>query len=134
MINKKGFTLIEVVLSLALIGIVITLIISPIIFSYNNFETQYEKSHIISTARTAMDYLTREIRKASTVDVDNNTIIIDSHVYKLEDRVLLKEDQKVVEGIDGLIVTKNNSTVNIEITIKYSNEKEYKLSSQINIR
>lgn len=132
--NKEGFTLIELVIVLALIGIVLSMIFSPIIFSFKNFDTQNEKSNTISNARATMDYLTRAIRKADTVEVVDGNLSIDSKMYKLEDRILFKEAKKVMEGIDELNINKVDKTINIEIVIKNSKGENYKLSSIINIR
>lgn len=132
--NKRGFTLIELVIVLALLGIVLSMIFSPIIFSFKNFDIQNEKANIISDARATMDYLTRAIRKADTVEVVDGNLSMDSKMYKLEDRILFKEAKKVMEGIDELNINKVDKTINIEIVIKNSKGENYKLSSIINIR
>lgn len=132
--SVRGFTLIELVIVLGLIGIVLSMIFSPIIFSYKNFNIENERINIISDARTTMDYLTRQIRKSNEVDIINNNMIIDSSTYKLQDRTLFKDDKKVIEGIDELNITKVDKTINIEIIIKDSSGKDYRLSSIINIR
>lgn len=132
--SVRGFTLIELVIVLGLIGIVLSMIFSPIIFSYKNFNIQNQRINIISDARTTMDYLTRQIRKSNEVDIINNNMIIDSSTYKLQDRTLFKDDKKVIEGIDELNITKVDETINIEIIIKDSSGKDYRLSSIINIR
>lgn len=106
--NKKGFTLLELVLVLALLGIVLSMIFSPIIFSFKNFDIQNEKANVISTARTTMDYLNREIRKSDEVkltddSLNNDCILnidcslsekyilnIDSDEYKIDNRILKK--------------------------------------------
>lgn len=132
--NKRGFTLIELVIVLALLGIVLSMIFSPIIFSFKNFDIQNEKANIISDARATMDYLTRAIRKADTVEVVDGNLSVDSKMYKLEDRILFKEAKKVMEGIDELNINKVDKTINIEIVIKNSKGENYKLSSIINIR
>jgi len=132
--NKRGFTLIELVIVLALLGIVLSMIFSLIIFSFKNFDIQNEKANIISDARATMDYLTRAIRKADTVEVVDGNLSMDSKMYKLEDRILFKEAKKVMEGIDELNINKVDKTINIEIVIKNSKGENYKLSSIINIR
>lgn len=132
--NKRGFTLIELVIVLALLGIVLSMIFSPIIFSFKNFDIQNEKANIISDARATMDYLTRAIRKADTVEVVDGNLSMDSKMYKLEERILFKEAKKVMEGIDELNINKVDKTINIEIVIKNSKGENYKLSSIINIR
>lgn len=132
--NERGITLIELVIVLALLGVVVSMMVSPIVFTYNNFNNQNERTNIISNARETMDYLTREIRKSNAVDIVGNEIIINSSVYRLEDRVLYKDDKKIIEGIDELNINKTDNAINIEIVIKDSGGKDHILSSTINIR
>lgn len=132
--NERGITLIELVIVLALLGVVVSMMVSPIVFTYNNFNNQNERTNIISNARETMDYLTREIRKSNAVDIVDNKIIINASVYRLEDRILYKDDKKIIEGIDELNINKTDNAINIEIVIKDSGGKDHILSSTINIR
>ena len=131
MVNKKGFTLIELLLVLVLIGIALSIIFSPIVFSFKSFDTQNEKANVISDARTIMDYLTREIRKADMdkVEVVDGSLVIDLKKYGLKDGILYKDDKKVIEGIDNIIMEKHSEKITIEIIIE-----AYKLSSDVNLR
>lgn len=137
--NKRAFTLIELILVIALIGIVLSMIFSPIIFSFKNFNNQSEKANVISDARATMDFLTREIRKADpeTVDVDDGSLKIGSEHYELEDKILYKREKKnekknekkVIEGIDNISIKIDADKITIEITIE-----DYELSSEIYLR
>lgn len=134
--NRKGFTLIELVITLAILGIVVPIIFSPIIFSLNNFNSQNEKAEIISDAQAAMDYLTREIRKSKTVDVVGNTIETDRGTYKLENRKLM-QGSKVISGkldIEALTITKNAQEITMVIKIKDSKGENEEFSSTIYVR
>lgn len=132
--NQKGFTLIELLIVIALLGMVLLIIFQPITFAFKNFDIQNQRVNTISDARAAMDYLTREIRKGNIVEVVDAHLTIDSKVYKLENRILLKDDMKVVEGIDEFNIQKNDKEINIEIIVYDSRGKDYKLSSDINLR
>lgn len=136
--NKKGFTLIELVITLAILGIVLPVIFSPVFFSFKNFDTQNEKTNIISDTRAVMDYLTREIRKSDQVTVDDNKITItigtDLVIYE-EDNGDLKKDGKVInEGIGELTIKKSDQKIEIKILARDSKNKEHSLSSIIYIR
>jgi prepilin-type N-terminal cleavage/methylation domain-containing protein len=135
--DNRGVALVELLVVLGLIGIVLSLILLPIIFSYNSFEIQDERANIVSDARETMDYLTRQIRKTNHVEVvDDNTIIMDSIVYKLDNGIIYKGDTEVIKGIDELLIKtdENGRTISIEIAIKDSKGQYYRLSSNTNIR
>ena len=144
--NNRGITLIELIIVIALIGIVLSIVFSPITFSFRNFNAQNEKTAITSRARAAMDYLTREIRKSDIVEINDNVITVNlddnENKYKLENKILFKNDKKIIDGIDGLNISPDidpdidpdNITINIKITIKDSKGKDHTLSSDINIR
>mgnify|MGYP000874519452 CR=1 FL=1 len=132
--KNRGFSLIELVMVVALIGIFIAVIFSPIGFSLRNFKAQNEKANIISDRRALMDYLTREIRRSEVVDIIDDTLIIDSRVYRIEEGIFLKDDERIMDGIDGWIIDRIGETINIEIKSIDSKGKEYSISSSINIR
>lgn len=132
--NKKGFTLIELLLVLGLLGIVIAMIFSPFIISSRTFDSQNEKTDIISESRYAMDYLGREIRKADIVEVIDNTLILDGESYKLEAGSLMKADKVIARGIDRIDIDKKDDKLEIEISVRDKKNKEHILSSTIYIR
>lgn len=137
--NKEGFTLIELILVLALMGIVLSILFLPIISSFKNFNSQNEKANIISDSRSLMDYLTREIRKADpeTVKIDDGSLKIDKKgslmiglkSYELESGILSKDGVKVREGINDIIIQRVAEKIIMKITIE-----DYELSSEINLR
>lgn len=130
--NRRGFTLIELILTISLIGIVISLIFSLISYTQNNFNNQKVKSDNISNARYAMDYLTREIRKSHEISIKDNIITIDGDIYKIKNRQFFKNDKAIINGIDeiiyndGIIYNKIDNKIKIVISIG-----DYKLSSTI---
>ena len=107
--NKKGLTLIELVIVLALIGILSSLLFFPILFSFDNFEKQSNTVNEISTARSTMELLTKEIRKSEKIEVEGNALI-------------------------QLNFTKIGETVTIQVIIKKANGQDYELSSIVNLR
>ncbi|MGI6731033.1 MAG: PilW family protein [Anaerovoracaceae bacterium] len=139
--NNKGFTLIEVIVSMILVGIVVSVIFMPINFSFLNHGSLHEKAYIMSDTRYAMDYLTRQIRQSSQVEVTGNKIRTDSGVYGQEEGSLVKYNHKdddrgeiVAEGIDQLTINKEGNEIIITIGAKDSKGKAYGLSSTIIIR
>jgi hypothetical protein len=105
------------------------------LFSFQNFETQNEKANITSNLRATMDHLTRQIRKADTVEVvDNSTINVDSMIYTIDGRNLTKDGNVVIEGIDKLFINENGEGITIQVVIIDKKGEEHSLSSTINIR
>ena len=132
--NKKGLTLIELVIVLALIGILSSLLFFPILFSFDNFEKQSNTVNEISTARSTMELLTKEIRKSDKIEVEGNALVLDTVVYKLDDKALKKNGQLLFGGIEQLNFTKSGETVTIQVIIKKANGQDYELSSIVNLR
>lgn len=127
--NKRGVTLIELVVVLGLTGIVLSLIFPPVILSYNYFDMQNERISSISDSRAVMNYLTTQIRKSNDIEVGTNTIKLDSGVYKIENKTLYKDGLEVFRGIDNLKMDKVGKKIDIEIVFK-----DYKLKSSIYLR
>lgn len=132
--NSRGITLIELLIALSLVGIVISLAAALFFFGNKSFSVQSEQTSIVADARYTMDYLTRQIRKANSVEVDGNTLIVDSDVIELKDNILYNNNKVIIKGIDGLVITKNQNEVEIEITIIDENLRKLSLSSVVYIR
>jgi len=134
--DSKGLTLIELLAVLALSGLVMLLIVSFFLFGSRNFSHQNDQTAVVSNARYSMDYLTRQIRKATELEVneDGDILVIDSSEIKLEDHSLYHDNYEIASGIDNFMVSKNGNEVQIEIMIIDSNAQEYKLSSIVNLR
>ena len=144
--NKKGLTLIELVIVLALIGILSSLLFFPILFSFDNFQKQSNTVNEISIARSTMELLTKEIRKASIINVENNSLILDSVIYKLEEGALEKNGQVLFSDINALNFVKEETIIkdetkekiitriSIQIKIEKDNREMYELSSIVVLR
>ena len=138
--NNKGMTLIELIVALGMAGAVLLLAGTLLLFGNRNFSRQTDKIDIQSRARYSMDYLTREIRKASDVKVneEGNIIIVDSSgiesEIKIEDNSLYKNSQKIATGIESLTISQDENEIKITIDIKDKNGEEHKLSSVVYVR
>ena len=137
--NKKGLTLIELVIVLALIGILSSLLFFPILFSFDNFEKQSNTVNEITTARSTIEFLTKEIRKVddfNQIDASGNSLKIGTVEYKLVDKTLTKDNQKLFVGIESLFFDKSSDNKSITITIQVTKKKgeAQKLSSTIYMR
>lgn len=132
--SNKGVTLIELMVVLGMLGVVLSIIFFPLIFSGSSFKSENEKANICTDVRTAMDYLTRQIRKSGEVEIVDGILRVNGNDYRVENRILFKDVEEIIYGIDELNIEKDDRTITIEIIIKNSKGEDYKLSSIINIR
>lgn len=155
-INKKGFTLIEVVLAIALIATVITIGVNTYIFSNRTFK-EAEKSTIIQNdMRYASKYISNQLRTASKIELisnpiepekNNNLISVDggSIIHKYIDKETKEPVTKTildsslseykydisfgrVKGSDGL---NRKNVIEFELSV---NESDYTLKSDIAVQ
>lgn len=66
---KKGFTLMELIIVIALFSVVVTVGMSFLIGSKENFNRSEEASEIHYQVRIASDYIRDEIRNATEIDI-----------------------------------------------------------------
>lgn len=138
--NNKGYSLIEVLIVVALIGVILSLIYSLAPKSFKHFELQREKSNIISDMRLAMSYLTKEIRKSDRVEVvdgslvEDGSLIINDINFTLENNAFKKGDKTIVDPIKDIKVNKTESNITIEIITEDKKGKQHSIKSVINIR
>lgn len=75
---KKGFTLIELVVILALFSVVMLVGMSFLIGSKNSFQRSQDASEIHYEVRKASDYIRDEVRNADFISIESIPIIPDS--------------------------------------------------------
>lgn len=115
--NEKGVTLIELIVSLAIFSVVVSLTLSVLLFGSRAFKKQTNESNDLLNVRNAIAYLTKEIRKADKVDIRNGILTLNERdVYILENNAIMKNSTPIVYNIDILEIVK--SSLKIEIAIK----------------
>ena len=72
--ESRGITLVEVLISTALLSIVLLLITSFQIFGQNQVINQTSQIEATSNVRLALSDITKEIRMANMTDIDNLTV------------------------------------------------------------
>ncbi|MCC3356544.1 prepilin-type N-terminal cleavage/methylation domain-containing protein [Bacillus sp. REN16] len=133
--NNKGVTLIELLAVLALLTLILTLATSVHLFGQRQTSNQTSQIENQANVRLAINILTREIRKANSVEVSNNVLNIDGTIYKLENNAITKKGSALVSSIKDLQVIKNKNKIQIDITsISDKNDQEVTLSTKIYIR
>ncbi|WP_423799231.1 prepilin-type N-terminal cleavage/methylation domain-containing protein [Neobacillus sp. SAB-20_R2A] len=115
--REQGFTLIEVMAGLTLLSIVLLLANSVDLFGQKQMNVQTTEIQSQSDDRLAMKLITKEIRKAQTVEVNNlNELTIDSvDVYKLNGTTLLKNSEAFISNISKFTVSKNGNKITLTI-------------------
>ncbi|NLM03971.1 MAG: hypothetical protein GX214_03000 [Clostridiales bacterium] len=132
--NNEGISLVELIIIVGIMGLLLTIIFSTTIFSYNSFSIQNEEKNINASTRDTMDYLIRQIRKSNEIQVIDNTLILDGDIYKLEDGSIFQNDLEIIQGIDELYISQKDDVIHIEIIIRDSRNRDHELSCKVNIR
>lgn len=71
--NNKGYTLVEMVIYIAIMSVVLLLIVNTVISLSRSYRDLYALRIVDSTAVDSMERMTREIRGATSVDTVNST-------------------------------------------------------------
>lgn len=134
--NKKGVTLIELIIVLSILAVVITLGYSIFIFGIKNFTIQTANANNQSNVRYATSFISKEIRKADSVSISSNEITIDGTVtYKLHSNVIMRNTNELVSDIASFNVERVGNRIILEITsVPNASGRNVSLSSKIYIR
>lgn len=65
--NKKGFTLLEIIVSLSLFAFLMLLVNSMFVVSQNAYNQGSDEGELIQNARVSMDRISRELRQADDI-------------------------------------------------------------------
>ncbi len=68
--RRRGFTLVEVMVTAALLGVVLGLLVLPLLSSFRYFRTASARADATSVARMALDSMARELAEAMYVQLD----------------------------------------------------------------
>jgi prepilin-type N-terminal cleavage/methylation domain-containing protein len=137
--NKKGITLVELVIALAILGIVLTIGYNLFFAGIKSYGRQLDNADNQARARQVIRQLTREIRRADQIDIiDDSTIKIGDTLYSFQNstHTLLKDGSEFVAGIRSFKteLIESDPGIKIEITTMANSGKEVTLSSYISVR
>ncbi|MCM0650755.1 Ig-like domain-containing protein [Clostridium swellfunianum] len=132
-IKNSGITLIELIITLAIVSLVIAMTFSMNIFANNTFSKGIKKSDVQSTLRLAADYVTKQLRfsgevellpaKPADLDSDTEYIYIDSSTGSL------------IHYSNGVYKTIINSSGGISTNIEFQQQDHqtvyFKISSTL---
>lgn len=145
--DRSGFTLIEIILSLSLLGMVIVTVLSLYQFSLINWEREQEMMDLQDNLRTGLNRLAREVRQATVLHPEsgpNKIKFYNDHYqpiqYFLEKTTLYRKSgtgvkQPVADNITGLeFKYGSRGLVTIKVTGKTSRTKEISYTTAVRIR
>ncbi|MEH7093895.1 prepilin-type N-terminal cleavage/methylation domain-containing protein [Neobacillus vireti] len=143
--NENGVTLIELLAALSLLSIILLLAGSVHLLGIKQSSSQTAEINNQSNVRLAMNIITREIRKASTVsfvniddsDITNDQLKINGvDVYKLADKNIMKNADPLINNIQifNLKKVKDDMYTITIANIPSNNLPQTTLSSTIYIR
>lgn len=114
--RERGITLVEVLASLSILSIILILASSVHLFGLKQVSTQSKQIQNQSDDRLAIKLITKEIRKASKVEVNApNVLTIDGVNYQLKGTNLQKGSEIFIPNINKFLVAKYG--VQIKLTI-----------------
>ncbi|MDY6826634.1 MAG: prepilin-type N-terminal cleavage/methylation domain-containing protein [Bacillota bacterium] len=149
--TEKGFTLIEVIVTLALLSMVLTTLYSFYLFGLQSWQRGIDQTEIQQSARIAMDTMIRELQKAEEFSLHNENSEIRFHIpgdsrtmrFRLLNNELVWESypsgsigyfhNKVALGIEELSFATRGNLIAITLTAG-SGEGSVRLSSSIRPR
>ncbi|MCM3725302.1 prepilin-type N-terminal cleavage/methylation domain-containing protein [Neobacillus cucumis] len=143
--NEKGVTLIELLAALSLLSIILLLASSVHLLGLKQSSSQTSEIQNQSNVRLAMNSITREIRKASTVsfiniddtDSSNDQLKINGvDIYKLENKNITKNADPLIANIQTFTLKKvKDDMYSITIAnIPSNNLPQITLSSTVYLR
>lgn len=117
--NHKGFTLIELIVVLALTFLVMVMGFSVYGFSTQTYQREAQRTATQFNLRTALTVITKDIRKTpgSDIIVDNvgDTLRVGANVYELDGNSILVNSGVLISDISEFNVDQTGDSISIEI-------------------
>ena len=130
--DKRGFTLIELIIVIALLGVVIMMGFSILSFGYKSFNSQTDTTDNQSNVRYAMSDISKRIRSADpskTISIAHSIVNIDEGrvIYELQGSTLLKNKKEFVTGIKEFASSIVGDKITLQITSQSKRGREFTL-------
>lgn len=114
--NNRGIILVEVLSVIALISMVSILASSVHLFSQKQLIRQTSEVENQSNIRLAISTISKDLRSAQTVTVQNNVLTINNtDIYKLEGTILKKNANELVPNIHSFTPGKDGNKITLRI-------------------
>lgn len=86
--KQSGFTLVEIIVAIAIASLVLVAATSIILFGYNTFNKGNRQSELQANTRLAIDYIDKQIKYAGTVAFDETSLAN----FKLIEKISVKSE------------------------------------------
>ena len=143
--NQKGLTLIELLITLALIGLVVSVVNQIYLTQFQSFKVTEEKSKLLKEAKEIQDIITKiglesggivEIQANGMSYLEETDIVPDSNTQKLS-LITSDSNQNLFtydESTQTLSLNENNLSEKVMGFYVYSLNGKYKNTKAINIK
>lgn len=128
---EKGMTLLEALVSLLILGVVLTIVTSMLVHSFNIFSSAPDRMSAKQMGELNLREIVRYVRSSEAVSLENGGKIPENetHELKKEEEGIILEGVKLVDS-DSLIITLNN---NVLLLREYENGAEEIIESFQNV-
>ncbi|WP_026558588.1 prepilin-type N-terminal cleavage/methylation domain-containing protein [Bacillus sp. J37] len=107
--NQRGVSLIEVIASISLISIILLLVNSFHLFGQKQMTSQTDEIQNQANIRTALNMITKEIRTAESVTIQDDVLIINlKDKYTLDSNTIMKNNTVFIKNINRFIFAFDN--------------------------
>ncbi|WP_059173513.1 PilW family protein [Bacillus sp. FJAT-27445] len=134
--NQKGMSLAEVLAGVALLSLILLLGSSVFLFGQKQAINQTAQVQNQADVRLGLNIITKEIRKASSVNVNSNVLTInDTDIYKLENGNVTKNGHPIITSLKDFKIQMTDNKVTISMSANNTpNNPQTTLSTTIYIR
>lgn len=131
--KESGLSLMELLATIVIASILITFIMSLFVFIQNKSTSQKEEVSGLNDITLALKSITKDIRYAENVEIDNGKLIISfpeyeepkpDVVYELKDNILMKDNTKYIYDVEKFHAEKVEKSITIEIKSKSGKERK----------
>ena len=130
--SKKGFTLIELIIAIGLMGIIVVIASNLAVFGFKSHTVIKSKSHAQNEARLAVLNIEKELRYSDEIII-SDTEIIGMNVIDLsagELKITGSSTRVIANNIQSFTVIAEDGLVKIQLTVAFG-EAEYDLETNI---
>lgn len=115
--NERGYSLVELFISLAILSLIVILVTSIQLFGQKQVTNQNERANLQAEVRLALNVVTKEIRGAETLSIYNNIVTLNDGdvTIKKEGETITKNGQVIASKIEDFRIKQDANKVEIEV-------------------